>query len=159
MNAAHLHLMINHAPVMGAIFSLLLTAWAAWRRNGELDFAARAAWVGVSLAALAAFVSGNFAEDVVEDFPGVSAGRIASHEDAAKLALAAAVFAGVWALGGIVKWRRRPSPKGFTAASLLFGIVVVVLMAWTANLGGQIRHQEARPGWTLAQPGGSGGSG
>jgi hypothetical protein len=33
-------------------------------------------------------------------------------------------------------------PARFIAALLVIGFVVLLLMAWTANLGGKIRHPE-----------------
>ena len=37
MNGAQLHLMLNHLPVMGALFSLLLLAWSLIRRSAEIQ--------------------------------------------------------------------------------------------------------------------------
>jgi len=37
MNGAQLHLMLNHLPVMGALFSLLLLGWSLIRRSTEIQ--------------------------------------------------------------------------------------------------------------------------
>lgn len=153
MNAAHIHLMINHAPVMGALGALALLFWALFRRSLELQRTALLAWVVVALATIPAYVSGGYAEDIVQDMPGVSLGRISSHDDAAGWALAMIALTGAWALFGLWRFRRSVSlPRWFVAVLVLLGVLSVLTVARTANLGGQIRHEEARPGWTPPAP-------
>ncbi len=156
MNAAHLHLMVNHAPVIGSFAALSLLAWAIVRKSWELQRAALLAWVGTGLAAVAAYVSGSFAEDLVQDLPGVSPGRISRHEEAAVWALVMMSLAGAWALFGLWRFRREARlPRWFVAVALVLALLCLSTVARTANLGGQIRHEEARPGWkTAAQSGG-----
>ena len=55
MNAGHLHIMINHFPVVGAFGATLLLIWAWYRRNDELERAALLVWVLVALSAVAAY--------------------------------------------------------------------------------------------------------
>lgn len=39
-------------------------------------------------------------------------------------------------------FRKRPLPRLITGMSLVCALMLSGLMAWTANLGGQIRHTE-----------------
>lgn len=54
MNGAQWHLVLNHLPVTGTLFSLLLLSWALIRRSPELLKTALATAVLVGLTAWAA---------------------------------------------------------------------------------------------------------
>ncbi len=148
MNWAHAHLIINHLPVMGAVFALLLLIWGMARKSEEVRQAALWSMVLTGLAAGAAYLTGSYAGDLVENLPGVSAVRISTHEDAALLALIAAIAAGVLALAGLWLARRgRSIPRWCVLGCLVLGLATGALMARAANYGGEIRLPEARPGW------------
>ena len=72
MNWAHVHLMLNHIPVVGIGFAILLLAVAVVRRSHELTNVALVFVILVSLWAIPAYLTGEPAEEVVEDLPGVS---------------------------------------------------------------------------------------
>jgi uncharacterized membrane protein len=147
MNWAHVHLILNHIPVLGTVFGLTLLGWAILRRNDAVQRVALATFVAVALLALPVYLTGQPAEDVVEHAAGVSESVIEAHEEAAVVALIGVELLGLIAAGGLYLSRRGRAP--FAAAprtALLLSIVVAGLMAWTANLGGQIRHVETRAG-------------
>jgi hypothetical protein len=158
MNTAHLHLLVNHLPILGAFLSLPVLAIAlARRREPGILFA------GVTLLALAAagagvaLRSGEGAEEVVEDLPGVGEPTIEAHEEAADVA---SIFALAVALGGLatagLAWRRGTTPLVPTAAVVAGAFATSAAMGWTGYLGGQIRHSEIRPDaptYVLGAPG------
>jgi uncharacterized membrane protein len=145
MNGAHLHLLINHIPVLGTFFGLALLAFAAWKRSDELRKAALGTFVIAALAAVATYLTGEPAEDVVKGLPGVARSLIGRHDDAAGFALGGAIALGVLALGGVIWFREgKPIKNWFGTLALVVALLVTGLMAWTANLGGQIRHTEIR---------------
>ena len=146
MNGAHLHLLLNHIPVLGTFFGLALLAFAVWKRSDELRKAALGTFFIAALAATATYLTGEPAEDVVKGLPGIPRPLISRHEDAAGIALAGSIALGVLALGGLIwlRWGRQIKPW-FSTLALAAAIIVTGLMAWTANLGGQIRHTEIRP--------------
>jgi uncharacterized membrane protein len=146
MNGAHLHLLINHIPVLGTFFGLALLAFGVWKRSDELRKAALGTFVIVALAAVATYLTGDPAEDVIKGLPGVSRAMIGRHDDAAGIALGGAIALGVLALGGLIWFRGgRQIKNWFSFLALAAAILVTGLMAWTANLGGQVRHPEIRP--------------
>jgi hypothetical protein len=146
MNGAHLHLLMHHAPVLGTFFGLALLAFATWKRSVELRKAALGTFVIAALAAVANYLTGEPAEDVVKGLPGISAALIDRHDDAAGIALGGAIALSVLALGGLIWFRRgKPIKNWFSTLALAAAILVTGLMAWTASLGGQIRHTEIRP--------------
>ena len=147
MNGAHLHLLMNHIPVLGTFFGLALLAFAAWKRSDELRKAAFGTLVIAALAGVATYLTGEPAEDGVKGLPGISTALIEHHEEAAGIALGGAIALGVLALGGLIWFRGgQPIKNGFSTLALAAAILVTGLMAWTANLGGQIRHSEIRSG-------------
>lgn len=143
MNAAHLHLILNHAPLFALAAGFALLVWGVARNSYEVRLIARVAFVLAAVAAVAVYFTGKAAEDVVENLPGVLERAIEQHEDAGTAALAAIAATGIIAALGLTIHRasetlRRVSVGALFAVSLLaFG-----LTAWAANAGGAIRHPE-----------------
>jgi uncharacterized membrane protein len=149
MNWAHIHLLLNHVPVLGTVFGLGLLAYAITRRSDPLKRAAFNMFVAVALVALPVYFTGEPAEEVVEETP-VSQVTIDAHEDSALMSLIGVEVLGVVALAGLVIARRgRPVSPKITGLTLAVSLATAIAMAWTANLGGRIRHPEIGPG---AQP-------
>jgi hypothetical protein len=96
--------------------------------------------------ALPVYFTGDAIEDRVEKLPGVSEAVIDRHKDAAGVALAGAEVLGAIGVAGLVLVVRRAMPGWFIPATLALTIVGGGLMAWTASVGGQIRHTEIRAG-------------
>lgn len=147
MNGAHLHLLVNHVPVLGLVFGLALLAAALFRRSTELTRASLVVFVLAGIAGIVVYLTGEPAEDTVEKVAGITEGLIGRHEDAALAATIGSGVLGAWALFGLAGFRRLATlPRWFTSSSLVLALVAAVMMGWTANLGGQIRHSEIRAG-------------
>lgn len=146
MDAAHLHLLLNHVPVIGLVFSTLLLAYGLATRSGDVTKASFWALGLVAAAAAVVYLTGEPAEHLVEGLPGFSEPAMERHEAAALWATWAAVAAGAVALGGLYMYRGVGVPRRFGVLVLVLSLVALVPMAWTANLGGQVRHEEIRGG-------------
>lgn len=146
MSGVHLHLMLNHLPVVGTGMALLLLAYAAARRDDALARVCLAMFVALALAGVAAFLTGEPAEEAVEGMAGVSGALVEAHEDAARVATAALAALGAAALVVLVRFRGRPLPRPLPAAFLLAALLPAAAMAYAATLGGRIRHPEIRDG-------------
>jgi hypothetical protein len=143
MNAAHLHLILNHLPVVGAPGVALLLMLGLLRKSADVQKAALIFAVLVGLTAIPVFLTGDPAESVVEDIPGVLHSQIEAHEEAADITLATTSFLGALALGGLIAFRRRERPPAaFMQAVLVVALASAGVLGWTANLGGKIRHTE-----------------
>jgi hypothetical protein len=150
MSGAHLHLLINHAPLFGALFALaLLVASFIWAPD-VLRRTALVVLVATALTAVVADLSGDPAEDAIRGFPGVRREVIHEHEEFADKSYIASAIIGVLALVALVRWRRTPLSSGVALGALAGAAVVSGMMAWTALLGGRVRHTEVRPGATAA---------
>jgi len=153
MNLPHLHLMLNHVPVLGTVFGLALLAWGSWRQNVSLQRAALVTFIVSALIAIPVYFTGEPAEDAVERLAGVTENAIESHEAAALISLIAVELLGVIGLAGLLLARSRFNPTIVMRSALAVALVTAGLMAWTANLGGRIRHSELQAGGQRAPAG------
>ena len=152
MNAAHMHLVLNHFPIVGVVFAipLLLLGWLL--RRDDFSRAGLLLVVLAGILTIPAFLTGESAEDVVERLPKVSAAVIERHEEAAKVALglmgATAILGAIGLVAGFMK---KNVLRVLVPLTLLACLVSTVALAWTNNLGGQIQHSEIRTNGTPGQ--------
>jgi uncharacterized membrane protein len=143
MDPAHIHLLSNHIPVLGTFFGLLLLLYGVLAEKQEVSRASLGLFVLSGLGAVVAYLSGEESEDVVEGLSGGAEAFIEAHEEAALIALVAGIVLGVAALLVLV-FLRKQTPRWATITMLVLALVTGGVMAWTATLGGQIRHTEIR---------------
>jgi uncharacterized membrane protein len=147
-----LHLLLNHLPVIGTIFGLLLLLFALLCKSEEVKRSALGVFVFAALTAVPTYLTGEPAEEVAEHLPGVTHALIESHEEAALFALLAIGLTGLVSLGGLWLARRAEKlPPWMIVAPLALALIAGGLLGWTANLGGQIRHTEIRQNATPAE--------
>ena len=145
MNWAHVHLLINHIPVLGTVFGALLLVFGIAKKNEEIKRVSLGIFVIIAVAAAPVYFTGEPSEEIVEYLPGVDESILEEHEESALISFIAVGILGVAAIG--ILWRYRHTdmiPKRFVVAGLILSIIVFGLMAWTADLGGKIRHSEIR---------------
>lgn len=160
-NWAHVHLMLNHIPVLGVPFGLALLIVGLVRKNETLIRSALVVFAVVAALTVIVYETGEPAEEVVEHMPGITESRINTHEESAEASLAVTSILGIVALAGALRFRRSGSvPRWFALSTLLLGLVTVGFLSWTAFLGGEIHHPETRPGFRPpAEAGETGGAG
>src|SRR5688500_7613816 len=148
MDAVHIHLLLNHIPVISTIFAVPLFAYALLRKSDELKRLALIILVFAAVVAIPVYLTGEPAEEAVEKLAGVSHTIIEQHEDAAKISMIFLMTTGALSLVGLFLMRTKKAfvAGWFVLISLLFSVITAGLMARTANLGGQIRHSEIRAG-------------
>jgi hypothetical protein len=145
MSWAHIHLALSHVPVIGLLIVLLLLAVARVRRSTELTRASYVLLVLMAASAVVVYLTGEPAEELVENLPGFSEAIVEEHEEVALIATIGMGGLGLIALVGLIRFRApRIEPAWYGRGVLLLALLMGGLMAWTANLGGQIRHSEIR---------------
>jgi Ca2+/Na+ antiporter len=147
MNWAHVHLMLNHIPVIGTGSLILLLIVALLRRSNELTTVALIFTILLSLVTIPVYLSGEPAEEVVEDMSGISEQLIEEHEEQAEIAFIFVEVTGALALIALIA-RLYSNNLGQRLALLTLLVLIISggLTAWTANLGGKIHHEEIRSG-------------
>ncbi len=145
MNWAHVHLMINHIPVIGIPGVALVLVYALARKSEEVKTASLGLFVLIAFATFAVYFTGDAGEKVVKDLPGVTEAYIDRHEEVADWTLVLTEILGVFSLAGLAFQRRlRRIPNAVAALVLVLSLITAVAAGVTANLGGQIRHTEIR---------------
>lgn len=144
MNPAHIHLILNHVPLFGAIAVTILFVVALFLRQQGVARGGLVVALLTAAVAIVVYLTGEPAEELVENLPGVSEAVMETHEEIALVAtLVISAFA-IIALYGLFAFRHGVS-MGFTKLLLVLSILPLAAMAYTAYLGGQIRHSEIRP--------------
>lgn len=151
MSWAHIHLALNHVPVIGVLIVLLLLAVARRRGSIELTRVSYGLLVLLAVVAVVVYLTGEPAEELIEDLPGFSESLVERHEQVALIATVGMAVLGLAALLGLVGFRGpRVAPAWYGPGMLLLALVMGGVMLWTANLGGQIRHSEIRAAQSAA---------
>ena len=144
----HLHLVLNHVPVLGTLlFAPLILLWGVVRRSRDVTLAGLLLTVILGLTAVPIYLTGEPAEDQVEQRPWFDKTLVESHEERAEAALVAVLLTGAAAL--VALWLSRggrPARPALTGIVLVGLLVSAVLFALTGLAGGRIRHDEVRPG-------------
>jgi hypothetical protein len=150
LNPAHLHLMLNHIPLFGALFATLLIGWGLLRKSEDvLRLGLGLAFV-VGVATWGVMLTGEPAEEIVERMADVSRRTIHEHEEAAEWATYVIAAAGVVSLLALLMVRRRHrAGRGLSILALVISLVGFAAVSRAAFLGGEIRHPEARPDFVV----------
>ena len=151
MNLAHLHLLLNHFPIIGTFIVLLLLVAGRYLKTQTIINTAAVLLVGIALITIPAFFTGEPAEEAVEHLPGISHHLIHEHEEAAELAFWLMNITGVIALGYLLLQRMKMAiAQQMIWVLLLASFITCLLMARVGNEGGKIRHSELNTSTTNA---------
>jgi uncharacterized membrane protein len=145
MNDAHLHLLVNHFPIIGTILGLgTLVAGIALKNNSVKNTAYCLFVVSAVFAALS-MATGEGAEEIVEDMPNIGHQIIHEHEELAEKLALVLYLLGAVSIGGVflnIKMHAKATLVSYI--TLAIGIGVVYLATQVGNSGGKIRHTEIR---------------
>jgi uncharacterized membrane protein len=147
--ATHLHLMINHFPLFAAAIAIALLAWGLVARSRELTRAGLILTIVCGIGGYVAKQSGEGAEHQLESLPWFDKGIFRAHDEAADWAFATLAIAGVAAAATLFRMRGDRSARLETGITLALLIVAFAATTKTALAGGQIRHEEVRPGFVF----------
>lgn len=145
MNQAHYHLLLNHLPIIGTLIGILTLAAGFLLKSGPVKRTALVIFVFAGVCAIPAFLTGEGAEELVEEMPGVTDTVIEQHEDLA------AIF--IWltsALGIVALLTLIADLRAISFSKLLYGVTAIlciatmVLAQQVGTTGGKIRHTEIR---------------
>ncbi|WP_162128216.1 DUF2231 domain-containing protein [Flavobacterium phycosphaerae] len=145
MTEAHYHLVVNHFPIIGTILGLGILIAGILSKNTVLKNVAYVLFVIAAVFAAVSMATGEGAEEVVEDMPGIGKQIIHEHEEMAeKLALVLYVLGVVSLLGLYTNFKKHSKAQLVSFLALLVAVVAVFLAQQVGTSGGEIRHTEIR---------------
>lgn len=143
MDQTHLHLLITHLPIFGSILGGLVLAHGLWTKSNQTKMAAYNLFIISAIGAVIAYLTGEAAEERVENIQGVVEATIKQHEEFALFALVSLIVLGVSSIIGLFLTLRKSKLITTTAFVILaISLISFGLVARTGYLGGQIRHTE-----------------
>ena len=100
MNDAHLHMVVNHFPIIGTIFGLGILIAGIFFKNSVIKNVAYVIFVVAAIFSAVSMATGEGAEEIAEKLPSVTDQIIHEHEEMAeKLALVLYVLGGISLIG------------------------------------------------------------
>tara|TARA_R110000850_G_scaffold30630_2_gene84195 strand:- start:44488 stop:44982 length:495 start_codon:yes stop_codon:yes gene_type:complete len=152
MSDLHLHLALNHFPLIGLAIGALVLLFGFLLKKSQIKATALGIFIFSAIMAIIVNYTGEGAERAVENLPDISEQYIETHEDAAELFLIM-----ILVLGGISLVTLFLAIKKMKLE--VYGYILVILLvisaAFAANdvgtSGGEIRHSEIRADGTTNQ--------
>ena len=150
MNASQIHLALNHVPLFFSVAGGLILIYGFIRKADSYKFLSLYFMIIAALFTIPVYLTGEGAEETVEELPGVSESIIGRHEEMAQLGLIVIITAGILALGTLLIKKKPALLKTSLLVCAFLSFLSFGVMAKTAHLGGQIRHSEIRHGVVLS---------
>lgn len=143
INPAHWHLLVNHLPIIGNLFSILILLLGMFRRSIPIVNLSLVLLVACAVFSVIASQTGESAEHYLKGLNAVDETYLERHVGAANIANYGMIAVGALAL--ITLFFKRIRNSIFMPYLILFAsITVFVLMARAGKLGGEIMHKEIR---------------
>ena len=144
MNQAHLHMILNHFPIIGLIFGIGVLFYGIIKKHTILVNTAYVMFIICMILAKATMMTGEGAEEIAEEL-GISHDLIHIHEEFAETYMKALYVLGIVSILGLVANIKKHSK------ALIISFIVMILAIGSAVLsksvgtsGGEIRHSEIR---------------
>jgi uncharacterized membrane protein len=145
MNQAHLHLVLNHFPIIGLIIGTLVLLAGNLLKVPTAKKVALIILIGAAVFAVPTFLTGEGAEDIVEKVGGISESYIEKHEELAEIFIWLIVATGILSLISIISSFSKPRLfDGLSMLTLVMGLVSIFYAQQVGTSGGEIRHSEIR---------------
>ena len=145
MNDAHLHLVVNHFPIIVTFLGFGILVTGMFLKNISVKNTAYALFVVAALFALASMATGDGAEELVEDMPNIGKKIIHEHEELAEKLALVLYATGLFSLLSLyTSIKKNKFAKTLSYLTLILSLVASVLATGVGNSGGEIRHTEIR---------------
>lgn len=145
LNLAHVHLVLNHLPLLTLPIALVFFLFSSYKKNEE--FKRFSLWVIIvtSLTVVPVFLTGEPAEEVIEHLPGISERLIKNHEEFAEVSFALTLLSSFIAFvlllfSGRIIFLKKHGDK----LVIISCLIALATLFYSANLGGRINHPEIK---------------
>lgn len=145
MNDAHLHLVLNHLPIILPVIGLLIMIGGLVFNAEIVKRTAFLVFILGAIVAIPAFVTGQGAEEVIEELSGIDENLIKTHEEIAeKFAILCYVLGAISLLGLWANFYKKPYAAIATYLTIVICVITLYFAKQTGTTGGEIRHSEIR---------------
>lgn len=145
MNDAHLHLIVNHFPIIGTILGLGILISGMILKNNSVKNTAYVLFIIAAIFAALSMATGEGAEEMVEDMPNIGKQIIHEHEEMAEKLAVVLYLLGLSSIVGLYfNLKNKAKATLVSYLVLTIAIVGVFLAQKTGTTGGEIRHTEIR---------------
>jgi len=145
MNEAHLHMLVNHFPIIGTIFGFGVLLVGLFSKNKTLLNTSYVIFIIAAIFAAISMGTGEGAEELVEDIPNIGKQIIHQHEELAeKLAILLYVLGALSISGFYLNFKNNAKAKLISYFVLGIAAVGLFLVQKVGTSGGEIRHTEIR---------------
>ena len=142
MNFAHLHLILNHLPLLTLPIVMIFLGYSLYKKSEQFKRFSLLMIMLTSVSVLPVFLTGEPAEEVIEKLPGVSKSVVHEHEEFAEIAFVLTLLVSISSLLVLLTYSKPVTAKYGIPLVLIVSVIAISALGYTANLGGKIRHTE-----------------
>jgi uncharacterized membrane protein len=145
MNDAHLHMVVNHFPIIGTILAIGILIAGLFTKNNGIKNTSYFLFILAAIFGALSMGTGEGAEELVKDLPDVGWKIIHEHEEIAeKLALLLYVLGLLSVVALYLNFKKNAKEKMVSFIILGVALVSLVVVQKVGTSGGEIRHTEIR---------------
>ena len=154
MNDAHLHMVVNHFPIIGTFFGIGILITGIFLKNNSIKNTAYVLFIVAAIFGAFSMGTGEGAEEMVEDFPNIGKAIIHEHEELAEKFALVLYVTGVFALISLIATVKKfRLAKIFSFITLVLALISGIMSINVGTSGGEIRHTEIRENNAVSVPG------
>lgn len=145
-NWAHIHIMLNHIPIIGVPIIAILLLVAFIRNDRSLSILAHWLLVAISAICTIVYLTGYGAHKELHEL-GLDHKIMLPHHEFSIWALASVLALGAWSIHYNYQLKRNHHQFNFKrmiSISLIGALLTSILLSITANMGAKINHPEIR---------------
>lgn len=145
MNEAHLHLVVNHFPIIGTIIGFGILIVGLFLKNKTLVNTSYALFIMTAIFGAISMGTGEGAEELVEDMPNIGKQIIHEHEELAEKLAVLLYVLGTFSLVGLyLNFKNNTRGILLSYLALVVATIGLFLVQKVGTSGGEIRHTEIR---------------
>lgn len=145
MDLTHVHLFLNHIPIVGSVMVLVFLGYALFtKKSDQIKMSFWFLFI-IAVILIPVYLTGEPAELAIEKPLGLPEEIIDRHEEAALISLVIVELIGAVSLIGLyINRKMKTIPLWFSIMMFILSLIMVISFARTATFGGEIRHSEIR---------------
>jgi len=154
MNEAHLHITLNHFPIIGSILGVAVLAGGLFFKSRDTIRTGLVLLIVSAVVSIPTYLTGEAAEEIVERMPGMSHDLIHEHEEIAELYIWLIGAVGVLAaISLIADLKQLTARKILFIVTIIVGLISIFFARQVGTSGGEINHPEIRNGFVAEDAG------